>query len=302
MGGRTDTESSLLEQRKDMFESGELQRELIRRLSSPEAIETAAAFVASPGVQRMASLVAKFSAGVATFLQNPEVQSRLKAAHDVLTSPEMAEVVRALSERAQLQGEDSKRHAVEAIAQELLNRQKEGPRVIDLEGHAVISIGAYADLQVSAPLVTQVGASDGTAKSDWSGLPTFILALLLSALWQTLLDWETARQGLVDLNARLPCTQVLSGVREFIRTELAGKPGDFRVVSGSGVALRAGPGTKSEVLLRLPYQAVVVVLEKEDRTWRYVSYQHEGYVIDGYVSSKYLKKVRREGKGTFCGR
>lgn len=100
MGGRTDTELSVLEQRKDMFESGELQRELIRRLSSPEAIETIGAFVAPPGVQRMVSLVEKFSTGVATFLQNPEVQSRLKAVHDVLTSPEMAEVVRALSERA----------------------------------------------------------------------------------------------------------------------------------------------------------------------------------------------------------
>lgn len=49
---------------------------------------------------------------------------------------------------------------------------------------------------------------------------------------------------------------------------------------------------KSEVLLHLPKESIVVVLGKESRTWLFVSYEHQGYMIDGYVSTTYLKKVR----------
>lgn len=226
--------------------------------------------------------------------RNGSVVGRLPASLDPYRDQlAAASSVRDLAQRLSLQGIESKRQAVEAISQELLARLNEKPKTVSLEGHASISIGVYFDLQVSERSPAQAGDTAITEKADWSGWPTVFLFFLMSALCQTLINWEAARQGLVDANARLPRTEFLSDVREFIRIELAGKPGDYRLVSGSGVALRAGPGTKSEVILRLPYQAVVVVLEKEDRTWRYVSYVHEGYVIDGYVSSKYLKQVRR---------
>ena len=48
---------------------------------------------------------------------------------------------------------------------------------------------------------------------------------------------------------------------------------------------------KSDVLLHLPKESVVVVLAKEDRTWVLVSYEHQGFMIDGYVSNTYLKKA-----------
>ncbi|MDO9625031.1 MAG: SH3 domain-containing protein [Pseudomonas sp.] len=126
-------------------------------------------------------------------------------------------------------------------------------------------------------------------------IPTWILLVWLCVLMPSLsalVQWETARASLVDLNARLPQTESFSGVRNFIRTEIAGKPGDVRLVTGKDVRLRDGPGMKAGVIMQLPRYAPVVVLGKEDRTWLFVSYEHEGYVIDGYVSTKFLKKVR----------
>ncbi|RRV40873.1 SH3 domain-containing protein [Pseudomonas sp. o96-267] len=127
-------------------------------------------------------------------------------------------------------------------------------------------------------------------------VPTWVLIVWMWVFLPTLLliaNWESAREGLADLNARLPQTESLANVRNFIRTELAGKPGDFRLVTGSNVRLRAAPGMKSDVLLLLPRDSVVVVHGKEGRTWRLVSYEHQGYMIEGYVSTAYLKKVKR---------
>lgn len=159
------------------------------------------------------------------------------------------------------------------------------------------------------PIVSDAGFESGLSISDHyfiellpaerpkpslRSVPTWVLVVwmwLLCPPLYVIVNWESARVGLADLNARLPQTETLSGVRQFIRKELAGKPGNFRIVTGANVHLRAGPGMKSEVLLRLPKESIVVVLGKENRTWLFVSYEHQGYMIDGYVSTTYLKKV-----------
>lgn len=107
------------------------------------------------------------------------------------------------------------------------------------------------------------------------------------------MHWDSVRSNLVDLNARLPETELFADVRTFIRTEMAGKPGDFRLVTGTNVALRYEPGMKSGVILHMPKDAVVVVHGKEDRNWRFVTYEHQGFLIDGYVSTRFLKKASR---------
>jgi hypothetical protein len=134
------------------------------------------------------------------------------------------------------------------------------------------------------------------AKPTLSGAPTWLLYLWLLCIapaLAVLTHWEDVRQGLVDINERIPEKYSFSGLKRFIRTNLAGKPGDIRLVTGSDVRLRVAPGMKSAVLLTLPEHAAVVVLDKEDRTWLYVSYEHEGFLIDGYVSTKFLRKVRK---------
>lgn len=189
-------------------------------------------------------------------------------------------------------GGSSAFQVISGITRELREREQAGEasqgRIIEVEGRASLQAYAFAEVVVvtkGAPTVTP----PSTASSwNWSAFPTILLCMIL----QVLIEWESVRMSLVDINARLPATESVSEVREFIRTELAGKPGDFRIVTGSHVALRVAPSMKSDVILRLPYQAIVVVLEKEDRTWRYVSYELNGFVIDGYVSSKFLKKGR----------
>lgn len=131
---------------------------------------------------------------------------------------------------------------------------------------------------------------------ELSKAPTWFLYFWLffvAPMLYTLENWETMRANLVDMNARMPQTESISEVRRFIRINLAGKPGDVRLVTGSDVRLRAGPGMGEDVIMTLPKYAPVVVLGKEDRTWLFVSYEHEGFVIDGYISTKFLKKVRK---------
>ncbi|MFY3001008.1 SH3 domain-containing protein [Achromobacter xylosoxidans] len=139
-------------------------------------------------------------------------------------------------------------------------------------------------------------AAVSASKKALRGMPTWALWFWLyfvAPIAFVTVHWESARQGLVDINARLPQTESISEIRNFIRTELSGKPGDIRLIKGNQVRLREGPGMKYEVLLTLPRDAIVTVLDKENRTWLYVSYEHHGYMVDGYVSNKFLKKIQK---------
>ncbi|WP_047541922.1 SH3 domain-containing protein [Pseudomonas simiae] len=127
-------------------------------------------------------------------------------------------------------------------------------------------------------------------------IPTWILYLWMICFAPALVvltNWEAVRTGLVDINARMPQTKSIAEFRRFIHSNLAGKPGDIRLVTRSDVRLRVAPGMKSTVIMTLPKYAPVVVLGKENRTWLYVSYEHEGFLIDGYISTKFLKKIRK---------
>ncbi|WP_460069730.1 SH3 domain-containing protein [Pseudomonas sp. S1_A06] len=156
---------------------------------------------------------------------------------------------------------------------------------IDLE-NLEFTESSYVDGEVFAPIKRQ----------PLSSVPTWLLYLWLLAvlpMLTALANWEDLRASIVDINARIPQATSFVGIRNFIRSELAGKPGDVRLVMSSNVRLRSAPGLKSEVLMELPKYAPVIVLDKNDRTWLFVSYEHEGFFIDGYVSSKLLKKVRK---------
>ncbi|WP_460052884.1 SH3 domain-containing protein [Pseudomonas sp. H1_A05] len=130
-----------------------------------------------------------------------------------------------------------------------------------------------------------------------SPVPTWILIALIHTIILSayvLENWDAIRLSIVDINARMPNTETFSEARKFIRTELAGKPGDVRLVSGTNVNLREDPGMKSRIILSLPKNSPVIVLGKEDRTWLLVSYEHQGYWIEGYISTKHLKRIRKD--------
>ena len=160
------------------------------------------------------------------------------------------------------------------------------------EVHSAAIPAVYKDKQLD-----QSGTKNPPATAqNLSELPTWFLRFILNLLIASITavaQWDQIRASVVDINARLPKTESFIEARNFIRTELAGKPGDIRLVKGSNVNLRADPGMKSAVILQLSENAPVVVLGKEDRTWLWVSYEHEGYWIDGYVSTKHLKNPRK---------
>lgn len=131
--------------------------------------------------------------------------------------------------------------------------------------------------------------------SKLSAIPTSVLLLWLSVMlhfFSVIASWDDMRQSLVDINSRIPQTESLKSTRELIRKELAGKPGDVRIVKGKNVFLREKPSMKSEGIIPLRKYAPVLVIHKVDRNWFLVSYEHEGYTIDGYVSTKFLRDVK----------
>lgn len=161
------------------------------------------------------------------------------------------------------------------------------PDHVSADAESSVSIGDYYTVEIipgpnTKPLLSEV--------PNWL---LYLWLICITPAFAVLTNWEAMRVGLVDINARLPQTSSFADLRRFIRSNLAGKPGDIRLVAGSEVRLRIAPGMKSDVILTLPKNAPVVVLGKEDRTWLYVSYEHEGFILDGYVSTKFLKRVRK---------
>ncbi|SER21832.1 SH3 domain-containing protein [Pseudomonas cuatrocienegasensis] len=65
-----------------------------------------------------------------------------------------------------------------------------------------------------------------------------------------------------------------------------------RIVSRDNVNLRSAAGMKSEVITQLPKGLAVAVVSRDDRDWLEVSFNRDGYVIEGWVSRKYLTRVR----------
>ena len=161
------------------------------------------------------------------------------------------------------------------------------------EVHSATVPSVYRDKQLDQPDTKNPPAT----AQNLSELPTWLLRFMLNLLIASITavaQWDQIRASIVDINARFPKTESFIEARNFIRTELSGKPGDIRLVKGSNVNLREDPGMKSAVILQLSENAPVVVLGKEDRTWLWVSYEHEGYWIDGYVSTKHLKNPRKK--------
>jgi uncharacterized protein YgiM (DUF1202 family) len=193
--------------------------------------------------------------------------------------------------------------SVENLLAELKNRRtaftdgpsfggERTPKNIEAEGSATVAVVVEGDARVekAEPLQPSVKTQ------NLSSIPTWLIHLVLFLIFQSvdlLAQWEATRAAIVDLNARLPHSESPSKIRNFIRKELAGKPGDIRLVTGSDVNLRFEPSMNSEVILKLPKNDIVVVQGKEDRTWLFVAYELEGYWIEGYVSTKFLKKVRK---------
>ncbi|HFL7942767.1 TPA: SH3 domain-containing protein, partial [Pseudomonas putida] len=184
----------------------------------------------------------------------------------------------------------------DVLVGELVARSNKNEDVHGSAGRLGTVVAGTESTVSTADLFTVEIYPDSSTGRKFSEIPTWLLYLWLiciAPMLTVLANWEAIRTGLVDINARMPQTHSFANLRRFISSNLAGKPGDVRLVTGSSVRLRVAPGMKSDVILTLPKYAPVVVLGKEDRTWLYVRYEHEGFLIDGYVSTKFLKKTRK---------
>lgn len=65
-----------------------------------------------------------------------------------------------------------------------------------------------------------------------------------------------------------------------------------RVVIGSGLRLRAGPGMKTEIITTLPLGKLVMILDSSERAWLHVEVDLEGDVIEGWVARRYTTPFR----------
>ena len=183
---------------------------------------------------------------------------------------------------------------VDAVLYELAARNKTNIKEADAASNKTTHESEYQHQPRFADTSSAHHFAEAEHNFSLSGVPTWALIFwlyVIAPMVFVLVNWESARLGLADLNARLPQTESLAEMRKFIRTELSGRPGDIRLVKGKNVRLRKGPGMKEKVILLLPPDAVVVVLGKDNRTWLYVSYEHQGHMIDGYISTKLLKRV-----------
>jgi hypothetical protein len=254
---------------------------------SMKAIAAAArAWEGSPSMKAIA-------AAARTWEESPSMKAIAAAARAWEESPSMKAI--AAAARALDKWDIPGGLTVDGVMDELAARRIDPEQPVAVPAHPQQGGEFQSSIALGGTFFCEV-QTEATVGKSLATIPTWILLVWLYVLVPSLcllVDWEAARASLVDLNARLPQTESVSGVRNFIRTELAGKPGDVRLVMGKDVNLRDGPGMTADVIMQLPRYAPVVVLGKEDRTWLFVSYEHEGYSIDGYVSTKFLRKVRK---------
>jgi len=131
------------------------------------------------------------------------------------------------------------------------------------------------------------------ALAVWTALSTSMLLSLLLLLLESLGAMNDAREAVCDINSRLPLSNTFAESRKFVRTRLCGAPAALvRIVKGVDVNVRVSPSMKAEVIAQLPKGAAVAVVSVDNRDWLEVSFQRDGYVIDGWVSRKYLGTVQ----------
>lgn len=155
-------------------------------------------------------------------------------------------------------------------------------RLQPLEGHVVVRLD-----------MTMEGRVDARPPTLWTTTSTSHLLVLLTLIVGFLINWNAARETVCDVNRRIPPSASFSEVRKFIRTHLCGVPSTYiRIVSGDKVNLRVDPRMKANVITTLAKGKLVTIVSYDNPKWLEVSVEVEGYEIEGWVSRKYLKKIR----------
>ncbi|WP_225002067.1 SH3 domain-containing protein, partial [Pseudomonas aeruginosa] len=144
-------------------------------------------------------------------------------------------------------------------------------------------------VDLGTPATGPASTSGGTV---WAALSTPMLLTLLLVLFQSLAALNDAREAVCDINNRLPLSNTFAEARKFVRTRLCGAPAALvRIVKANDVNVRLAPSMRAEVIALLPKGAAVAIVNVDNRDWLEVSFQRDGYVVEGWVSRKYLGTV-----------
>ncbi|WP_460114205.1 SH3 domain-containing protein [Pseudomonas sp. H3_G03] len=294
---------TVLEQRKAMFENGELQREFVKQLITPQALEAISGFLASPAMKEVFAFQQRFASGVIKFLQTPEMQSGLKAIEGFAASPQFHQVVRSVAELSAAM----ERFAGSPLAEYLMSgRGPDLEKIVAGAGDASVVVAATCEARVvtgeQLELERQVveHLENGKAVDSLSATQKARLWLVMQLI-QMLVIWLATQNGVREelcffqpkLSSALSASQVGKAVRNFMCERDAPLEilRSYRTVKGTGVRLRVDPSMKAaEVQVTLEDRALLEVLDGSNRDWLHVSViGEEG--LEGWISRKYTHRL-----------
>lgn len=302
----TDMSLTVLEQRKAMFENGELQREVVKQLITPQALEAISGFLASPAMKQVIAFQQGFASGVIKFLQTPEMQSGLKAIEGFAASPQFHQVVRSVAELSAAM----ERFAGSPLAEYLLSGR--GPdigQLIDGVGVATVSVEATCDarvvssdhLELEQQIIERLGRGESAdaLPKDHSQYLALVLMLIISFMGKYIEFQSVARQELCFFQPKIAPMLTANQAGKAVRSFLCEKdvPAEllqgYRLVKGDDVRLREGPGMKHRIIsVNIPDRSVLEVLDSGNRDWLHVSVVGEDGV-EGWISRKYTHPLIR---------
>jgi hypothetical protein len=294
---------TVLEQRKAMLESGELQRELVKQLITPEALEGIAGFLASPAMKQLIAFQQGFASGVIKFLQTPEVQSGLKAIEGFMASPQLHQAIISAAELSAAM----ERFAASPLAEYLLSGR--GPdlgQIVTGVGDASVVVTSTCEARVvtveQLELERQVvehlkngKAVDALSATQKAGLRSVMQLMQMLVIW--LATQNGVREELCFFQPKLAPALSLSQVGKEFRNFMCERDApleilrNYRLVKGTGVRLRVDPSMKAmQVQVALKDRALLEVLDDSNRDWLHVSVIGEDG-LEGWISRKYTHRL-----------
>lgn len=209
---------------------------------------------------------------------------------------------------------DAIRAQLTALAESPLFRTLESTDLLALEALVesssanLRSLSGAEERVVKAPDTTDValqteiinvlqGKGEQRALSPAALLLLWYLCCFVSTAGAAISQWNDVREGICDLNDRIPEIVTSANTKMQVRGLLCHMPASasarLRLVTRDNVNLREEPRMKSGVIMKLGQYAVLEVTDSSDRTWLQVIYKHDGAEVEGWVSRSMVRTVSK---------
>ena len=293
-----------IEQRRVMFESGELQKVFLKNMLPPELGATLRAFQDSPAMTLMRNfhesptgkMLQQIHQSFALF------QSSLPKIPQMVLSPDIINaglVAREFGEALQ--------RMQSPLADYLASgRAPDFGSLVEASGVASASAVATGEARVVTGKELEVDRQIVAHLESGKGVATLSVAQQLHlSRFLNLLRWlviylatqNGVREELCHWQPQLIPTMTASQAGKSVRATLcqAGMPlemlSSYRMVKGQGVNLRTGPGMKAALVqVSLADRALLEVLDGSNRDWLHVAVVSEAGV-EGWISRKYTSSL-----------